>query len=123
MRNLRVNSLRDDSDHPPKRRSHSHRRYEDSSRNLAAVRKDDETGPDDRCEQEGVDVSPLRPGPAKRSRAVRRALLKLGQRDDVLAEVVVVSSSLALLEEDGHALRHVDPKILVEIRDDRGHSG
>lgn len=47
----------------------------------------------------------------------------LARSEDVLAEIVVVSSSLALLEEYGHALRHVDPKIPVEIRDDRCHSG
>lgn len=37
-----------------------------------------------------------------------------------LAEVVVVAATLALLEEDRHALGHVDAKELVEVGDERG---
>lgn len=41
---------------------------------------------------------------------------------DSLAEVIVVSSSLTLLEEDLETLGHVDSKELVEVSHESGDS-
>lgn len=40
-----------------------------------------------------------------------------------LAEVVVVSSSLTLLEQDLETLGHVDAEVLVEVSDEGGDPG
>lgn len=45
-----------------------------------------------------------------------------GQRGHALAEVVVVAAALALLEQDRHALGHVDPEEVVEVRHERGRA-
>jgi hypothetical protein len=39
---------------------------------------------------------------------------------DALAKVVVVAATFALLEEDRHALGHVDAEKFVEVGDERG---
>ena len=42
---------------------------------------------------------------------------------DVLAQMVIVSTSLALTEQDRHALSHVNSKKSIPVSDDAGECG
>ena len=94
-----INSLDYYTDHPPKRRANGHRRHEDPSRHLAAVRDHDQPQAQDGRDEERVDHRPLGRG---------------------LAEMVVVARAIAFAEEDGHALGHVDAHEMVEPADHGG---
>jgi hypothetical protein len=83
--------------HASKRSTNSHRRNENTRRYLAAKRYDDEKGADDRCNGEAANHMP--------------SLF-------AVAELIVIMSFSALLEQNLHTFRHVNPEEHVGIADD-----
>ena len=61
-----IKCLDENSNHSAESRSDRHRWDEDSSRDLAAVRDDDETRPEYCSEQQRVDHAPLSPSSARK---------------------------------------------------------
>lgn len=59
MVDIRMQSLHQDTNHPPKHCSNRHGRHKDAARHFGAVRDDDEGGADDYCEKERVEHAPL----------------------------------------------------------------
>ena len=76
--NERMHRLRNDPNHSTKRRSDSHGRNKDTSRDLASVRDDDETCSNDGSEKEGVDVGPLSEGSERRIEASKGVSSRTG---------------------------------------------
>lgn len=116
---VRLHRLGDDANHATEGGSDGHGGNEDPCRYLASIRDDDERCPDDRGEEQGVDVAPLREGPV-RPPTLSSSSEKQDGESDALAEVLVVASSLALLEQDLQRLRHVDPQEPVQVPNDGG---
>lgn len=92
-----VSMLDQDADHAPKRRADSHRRDEDACGHFAAKGDDDEECAYDGRDGEGSNHVP--------------ALV-------AIAELVIVVAHFAFLEQNLHALGHVDPQEHVRVADD-----
>jgi hypothetical protein len=93
-----VNVLHENTNHASKRGTDCHRRNENTRRYFTTKRYDDEKCADDCCNSETTDHVP--------------SLI-------AVAELVVAMSVSALLEQNLHAFRHVNPEEHVGVADDR----